>query len=266
MGSTEVRRASAFAPAHVTGLFVPDLQSSDPRGRGSRGAGLVLELGATAAAEVTPGIRARLRVVDTGGTRLPITEEAARHLVPRGAGAVTVRVRHDLPGGSGVRHERGRDARGIPRAGADALPPGTTGPRNSPSRRPVGGRRARGSPGNPRWGAGGASGRRSTAVGGRGSPPSPPATSGRGGRPARALSGAPRSVEVLASSGVRGGTRPRPIGNPAHVGFVLNRQRAVHRPARVGAPTVARGAPRSSRARGAGRPGDVRTELLRARP
>ena len=101
MGSTEVRRASAFAPAHVTGLFVPDLRSSDPRGRGSRGAGLVLELGATAAAEVTPGIRARLRVVDTGGTRLPITEEAARHLVPRGAGAVTVRVRHDLPVGQG---------------------------------------------------------------------------------------------------------------------------------------------------------------------
>ncbi len=101
MGSSEVRRASAFAPGHVTGIFVPDLRAPDPRGRGSRGAGLVLELGATATVEWRPSRRSRLNVRGEGGVLLPITEEAARHLVPRDSGAVTVRVRHDLPMGQG---------------------------------------------------------------------------------------------------------------------------------------------------------------------
>jgi pantoate kinase len=101
MGSTGGRRAVAFAPGHVTGLFVPDLRSPDPRGRGSRGAGLVLELGATAVAEHFPAGRSALHVSDVEGSSLPITEEAARHLRPPGSGTVRVRVRHDLPVGQG---------------------------------------------------------------------------------------------------------------------------------------------------------------------
>src|SRR5271154_6986697 len=49
-GRGETRRARAFAPAHVTGYFSPDLGSRDPRGRGSVGAGLVLDAGAVAEA------------------------------------------------------------------------------------------------------------------------------------------------------------------------------------------------------------------------
>jgi pantoate kinase len=101
MDSSLVRRGAAFAPGHVTGVFVPDLNASDPRGRGSRGVGLVLARGAVAEVEWRgdrgPGVRVR----DRRGARLPITEEAVRRLSSEADGFVRVRVRHELPVGQG---------------------------------------------------------------------------------------------------------------------------------------------------------------------
>ncbi|MGA8664373.1 MAG: hypothetical protein WB809_04810 [Thermoplasmata archaeon] len=101
MRGFEVRRAWAFAPGHVTGIFAPDLTTTDPRGRGSRGLGVVLEAGAHSEVVWQPAKRTRIQVRDERGSPLPITEEALRHLVPAGAGAVSVFVRHDLPVGQG---------------------------------------------------------------------------------------------------------------------------------------------------------------------
>lgn len=102
MGSTQAeRRAFAFAPGHVTGLFVADRSARDPRAQGSRGAGIVLEVGATADAVVRPGRPDSLDVVDAAEAPLPLTRTAAEHLIPPGAGAVRVRVQHALPVGQG---------------------------------------------------------------------------------------------------------------------------------------------------------------------
>src|SRR5208282_6564450 len=101
MRGIEERRAAAFAPGHVTGIFAPDLGSSDPRGRGSRGLGVVVESGARSEAIWQPEKRSRIQVRDERGGSLPITEEAVRHLVPAGSGSVSVLVRHELPVGQG---------------------------------------------------------------------------------------------------------------------------------------------------------------------
>lgn len=47
--------AQGFAPAHVTGFFVVDKQHVDPYRKGSRGAGLNLELGVTATVQIKEG-------------------------------------------------------------------------------------------------------------------------------------------------------------------------------------------------------------------
>lgn len=94
-------RVDAFAPAHVTGVFAPASAGRDPRGRGSIGAGIVLEIGVHAHAEFRPGGRRAVRVMAEGGIPLPISEEVARRLCPPGRGQLTVRLEHDLPIGQG---------------------------------------------------------------------------------------------------------------------------------------------------------------------
>src|SRR5271170_1771840 len=101
MGKIEERRAAAFAPGHVTGIFVPDLAAPDPRARGSRGLGVVLDTGARAVVTWRPAERARVQIRDERGRALPITEEAIRHLVRPGSGSVSVVIRHELPVGQG---------------------------------------------------------------------------------------------------------------------------------------------------------------------
>jgi pantoate kinase len=101
MRSARVVRRSAFAPAHVTGIFLPDLEARDPRGRGSRGAGLVLDVGAAAEVEWDPGGDRAVRAADSHGRPIPITEEAVTHLVGPAPGSVRIRVTHDLPVGQG---------------------------------------------------------------------------------------------------------------------------------------------------------------------
>lgn len=93
--------ASAFAPGHVTGVFRPDTAHRDPRGRGSVGAGVVLELGAGAEVRFSPGPRSRVRVIGDGPGPWPISEDVARRLAPSVSGSLTVRLTHELPVGQG---------------------------------------------------------------------------------------------------------------------------------------------------------------------
>jgi len=93
--------ARAFAPGHVTGIFRPEMTRRDPRGRGSVGAGIVLELGAFAEARFVPGRRTALRVLGDGPGPWPISEDVARRLAPRRPGRLTVRLMHELPVGQG---------------------------------------------------------------------------------------------------------------------------------------------------------------------
>jgi pantoate kinase len=94
-------RVHAFAPAHVTGIFAPEVRSHDPRARGSTGAGVVLELGVHATAEFRPGATSSVRLLADVTVPLPISEEVARRLRPRTPGRLTVRLRHQLPIGQG---------------------------------------------------------------------------------------------------------------------------------------------------------------------
>jgi pantoate kinase len=95
------RRASAYAPGHVTGIFRPELDARDPRARGSVGAGIVLDTGVVADAQWEsaryPSIAVR---ADVPGP-LPISHTVAEHLLAARPGRLTVRLTHALPVGQG---------------------------------------------------------------------------------------------------------------------------------------------------------------------
>jgi len=101
MGGGEGRQAVAFAPSHVTGIFAPSLTARDPRGRGSVGAGIVLELGVRATARYRVGGRARVCLTSDLGRRLEISEEVAKRLLGAGPGRLDIHLTHDLPVGQG---------------------------------------------------------------------------------------------------------------------------------------------------------------------
>ncbi|MGC2204661.1 MAG: hypothetical protein WA719_01870 [Thermoplasmata archaeon] len=101
MNDATVIRASAFAPAHVTGVFRPSPRTRDPRARGSIGAGVVLELGVRATAEFRAGPTRRLQLTSDVPIPLPISENVARRLAPPDAGTLRVRLDHELPIGQG---------------------------------------------------------------------------------------------------------------------------------------------------------------------
>lgn len=90
----------AFAPGHVTGIFAPATEAHDPRARGSRGAGLVLELGVHARVRYRPGGARRIRVESDAGGALPISTEVARRLAPS-SGSTRLYLSHQLPVGQG---------------------------------------------------------------------------------------------------------------------------------------------------------------------
>jgi pantoate kinase len=96
-----MRTAHAFAPGHVTGVFAPARSALDPRGRGSVGAGIVLELGVHAYAEFRWGGPSRFRLTSDLGRPLWISEEAGHRLIGDAKGSVTVHLTHELPVGQG---------------------------------------------------------------------------------------------------------------------------------------------------------------------
>jgi pantoate kinase len=100
--SPAARVARAFAPGHVTGVFAPDLSARDPRGRGSVGAGVVLELGVWATVRWRPGTRrSEVRILSDAPGPLPISAEVARRLLGDRPGRLEVQLRHELPIGQG---------------------------------------------------------------------------------------------------------------------------------------------------------------------
>lgn len=101
MPGEPVLRARAFAPCHVTGVVTPATAAGDPRARGSRGAGLVLDLGVRATASWAPADRLRVAVRDAAGERLRISEDVVRRLLVRRTGRYTVVLEHALPIGQG---------------------------------------------------------------------------------------------------------------------------------------------------------------------
>lgn len=97
--------AKAFAPGHVTGLFVPVTAPADPLSRGSLGAGLVLEVGATAKVTATPAPHPSLSLWQ--GDRpadLPVTRAAVEKLLAQAPKGWELRVElaHALPISSGM--------------------------------------------------------------------------------------------------------------------------------------------------------------------
>lgn len=103
MGTDATSRvARAFAPGHITGFFRPDLSARDPRGRGSVGAGVVLDRGAWATAWWSPGGRDGLALRSRPRIPLPISRAVARHLKGSTRGRLEVDLSHDLPVGQGL--------------------------------------------------------------------------------------------------------------------------------------------------------------------
>lgn len=95
------RRAWAFAPGHVTGIFSPEVGARDPRGRGSVGAGLVLDAGVRAYAEWRPSPRRVLQLRSDVPDPLPISEDVAHRLLAHRPGELRVALQHELPIGQG---------------------------------------------------------------------------------------------------------------------------------------------------------------------
>ncbi len=100
--SDEVRVARAFAPGHVTGFFRAELSARDPRGRGSTGAGIVLDRGAVATARWQPGGANRLRLRSRPAVPLPISRSVATRLQAGHGGTLEVSLEHALPVGQGL--------------------------------------------------------------------------------------------------------------------------------------------------------------------
>jgi pantoate kinase len=95
------RVAHAFAPGHLTGIFAPVTGVRDPRGRGSLGAGVVLDRGAWAEAVLDGEGPGRLRVASDLRRPVPISRDVARRLRVPSQGSLEVRIRHELPIGQG---------------------------------------------------------------------------------------------------------------------------------------------------------------------
>jgi len=102
VAATDRKRARSFAPAHLTGVFSPETSSRDPRGRGSVGAGVVLELGVVADASWGPSGPRRLRLTSDVGGSLTISEEVARRLLAGRPGELSIHLTHQVPIGRGL--------------------------------------------------------------------------------------------------------------------------------------------------------------------
>lgn len=89
--------ATAFAPAHVSGLFAVHDEAPDPLAKGSRGAGWCLDLGATATvAQGKSGVAIR---IEGRTTVANVTRLALHKLAPEAA--LDVDLHLDLPVGQG---------------------------------------------------------------------------------------------------------------------------------------------------------------------
>lgn len=94
------RTGKAFCPGHITGLFRIMDQAEDPLHKGSRGAGLCLQLGATTDVAIGPGEGNVHVFINDLPEDAPVTTSVVNQLVPKG-NDVVVTTKLDLPMGQG---------------------------------------------------------------------------------------------------------------------------------------------------------------------
>jgi pantoate kinase len=97
--------STAFAPGHVTGIFLPRREAADPLAQGSLGAGVVLDLGSRACAWAGPAPPGggTLTLLDRGRpVRWPITEDAIRRIPGTQDHHLRVELVHELPVSQGL--------------------------------------------------------------------------------------------------------------------------------------------------------------------
>lgn len=82
MSLREHRAAAAFAPGHITGFFQIHDKDEEVAKRGSRGAGVCLDLGAVTLVEVEPSDTQRIEIfIDKEPTDAPVTRAAVDYLL-----------------------------------------------------------------------------------------------------------------------------------------------------------------------------------------
>lgn len=90
--------AAAFAPGHITAFFEIHDQHPDPLRKGSRGAGLNLDLGALTHVKAERAEAQRIEVwLDDEPAEAPVTAQAVRNLLGKSALHVQVRSQVQLP-------------------------------------------------------------------------------------------------------------------------------------------------------------------------
>ncbi len=101
-----MREASAFAPGHLTGLFQICDEAEDPLKKGSRGAGVSIELGVHTRVRAEPSERNSVVISINGEATgdAVVSENVARRMLSRLGGAQRVEVVHEVqvPIGAGI--------------------------------------------------------------------------------------------------------------------------------------------------------------------
>jgi pantoate kinase len=95
-------KASAFAPAHISGFFEPVYHTEDIEKTGSRGAGINLSLGALSEVAVAESTKQQIEIfINNRKSQDPVTTLAIKYLIRENPLHVNIRTRLDLPTGQG---------------------------------------------------------------------------------------------------------------------------------------------------------------------
>ena len=98
---SEVLRATAFAPGHISAFFEPHYDENIERS-GSRGAGINLSLGAFSEVTVSRSTKQDIRVyINDKETDARVTKLALRNIIKDFPLKVTVKIKQELPEGQG---------------------------------------------------------------------------------------------------------------------------------------------------------------------
>ena len=98
---SEVLKATAFAPGHISAFFEPHYDENIERS-GSRGAGINLSLGAFSEVTVSRSTKQDIRVyINDKETDARVTKLALRNIIKDSPLKVTVKIKQELPEGQG---------------------------------------------------------------------------------------------------------------------------------------------------------------------
>jgi len=98
---SEILRATAFAPGHISAFFEPHYDENIERS-GSRGAGINLSLGAFSEVTVSRSTKQDIRVyINDKETDARVTKLALRNIIKDFPLKVTVKIKQELPEGQG---------------------------------------------------------------------------------------------------------------------------------------------------------------------